>query len=269
MGNDNDQEKSKKENETDKGNEENTNKNEFDLTPDQVKDMVIEKRNLQALVDNLTLQNNTLQCQLAMYQQNANYIQGNFQNLKNTANFTMGQAAQQILFLQNQNQNLNKQIYQMKQNENALNFKINQLQFYCNKIQLMLLNKMQEISMKDNINSMQKMNMSTNNQIKNNNNNNNMNNFNYQRTENSINIIFNVNNKMKCPIAVFPNHKLGNVFSLALYQNGYTNFINIKNFTFHFNTQNISNCFYDNKEVSSINFGSLTFPCIEVSGNFN
>ena len=268
MGNDDNKEESKKEDETDKSNEENTNKNEFDLTPDQIQDMMVEKANLQDQVNNLTMQNNTLQCQLAMYQQNANFVQGNFQNLQNNANFTMGQAGQQILFLQNQNQTLMNQLYQMKQNENMLNFKINQMQFYCNKMQLMVLNKMQELSMKDNINSMQKMNTSSKNQIKNNNNMNNFN-FNYQRTENSINIIFNVNNKMKCPIAVFPNHKLGNVFILALYQNGYTNFINIKNFTFHFNTHNISNCFYDNKEVSSINFGSLTFPCIEVSGNFN
>ena len=266
MGNDENKGETKKEDQTNQGNGENTNKNEFDLTPDQIQEIMVEKANLADKVANLTIQNNTLRSQLTMYQQNANYMQGNYQNLQNTANFNMNQAGQQILFLQTQNQNLTNQIYQLKQNENALNFTIKQLQFYCNKIQLMLLNKMQELSMKDNINSMQKMNISSNNQMKNNNI---MNSFNYQRTENSINIIFNVNNKMKCPIAVFPNHKLLNVFSLALYQNGYTDFINIRNFIFRYNTTNISNYFYENKEVSSLNLGSLNCPVIEVSGNFN
>ena len=104
MGNDDNKEESKKEDETDKSNEENTNKNEFDLTPDQIQDMMVEKANLQDQVNNLTMQNNSLQCQLAMYQQNANFVQGNFQKLQNNANFTMGQADQQILFLQNHNQ---------------------------------------------------------------------------------------------------------------------------------------------------------------------
>ena len=71
---------------------------------------------------------------------------------------------------------------------------------------------------------------------------------------------------MKCPISTLPNHKLANIFTLALYQNGYTNFMNIKNFTFYFNTTNISKYFYNNQEVKDLPLNNQNFPIIEVSG---
>ena len=109
--------------------------------------------------------------------------------------------------------------------------------------------------MKENINSWQRMNININNKQ----------NFNYGKT-NSMTIIFNVNNTMKCPISVFPDHKLGNVFVLALYQNGYSDFVNIKKFSFRYNTFDISNFFYQNKEVRNLNFGGSALANIEVTG---
>ena len=109
--------------------------------------------------------------------------------------------------------------------------------------------------MKENINSWQRMNININNKQ----------NFNYGKT-NSMTIIFNVNNTMKCPISVFPDHKLGNVFVLALYQNGYSDFVNIKKFSFRYNTFDISNFFYQNKEVRNLNLGGSALANIEVTG---
>ena len=264
-------------NDTPKKNE-NENSNEtpkerkIDLTPDQIQDLMKSEADLQDKVSDLTAANTYLQEQLNIYQNNNAIIQGNLQNMNKFATLNMNQALQQIMILQNekeilknQNELLKNQVYQLKQNVNNLNLENDKLQFYCNKMQIMLLNHMQENSMKNNINSMQSLN-STPMNMNNNMNNNHNNNFNYQKTANSLNIIFNVNNKVRCPISTLPNHKLGNVFILALYQNGYTNFVNIRTFKFRYNTHDISNLFYENKEVKDFHF-NLGFPVVEVDGN--
>ena len=240
---------------------------EIDLTPDEIQEMMKSKADLEDKVTELTSENKVLKEQINIYENNNAVIQGNLQNMNRYATLNMNQAFQQIMLLKSQNEMLNNQIYQLKQNVNNLNIENNKLQFYCYKMQIMLLNNMQENSMKNNINSMQSLNSSPMNNNNNNMNNNHTGNFNYQKAANSLTIIFNVNNKMKCPVATFPNHKLGNIFVLALYQNGYTNFVNIRNFTFRYNTENISNLFYDNKEVKDFTF-SQGFPVIEVFGDF-
>ena len=266
-----------KENENN-NNEQTPQNREIDLTPDEIQDLMRQKSDLEIQVTQLTSANTTLSQQLNIYVNNNSIIQNNLQKMNNFATMNMSQAYQQILFLQNENKKLSNQIYQLKQNMEKLKQENNIMQFYCNKMQIMLLNQMQGNSMKNNINSMQSVNshpmnnncnnnMSNNNMSNNNMCNNNDRNFNYQKTSNSMNIIFNVNNKMKCPVSALPNHKLGNIFVLALYQNGYTNFVNIRNFSFRYNTQDISNLFYDNKEVSSYHFNQ-GFPVIEVNGNF-
>ena len=146
---------------------------------------------------------------------------------------------------------------------NKLRGENKQYKFYNNKLQLMLLNNMQDKKVNDNINSWQQMNNANNNNM---NNFNNQPNFNFQNNKNAKTIIFNVNNRMKCPISTLPNHKLANIFTLALYQNGYTNFMNIKNFTFYFNTTNISKYFYNNQEVKDLPLNNQNFPIIEVTG---
>ena len=268
-----------RQNENENNNNEQTPQNrEIDLTPDEIQDLMRQKSDLEIQVTQLTSANTTLSQQLNIYVNNNSIIQNNLQKMNNFATMNMSQAYQQILFLQNENKKLSNQIYQLKQNMEKLKQENNIMQFYCNKMQIMLLNQMQGNSMKNNINSMQSVNshpmnnncnnnMSNNNMCNNNMCNNNDRNFNYQKTSNSMNIIFNVNNKMKCPVSALPNHKLGNIFVLALYQNGYTNFVNIRNFSFRYNTQDISNLFYDNKEVSSYHFNQ-GFPVIEVNGNF-
>ena len=238
---------------------------EIDLTPDEIQDIMKSKADFEDKVAELTSENKVLKEQINIYENKNALIQGNLQNMSTYAALNMNQALQQIMLLKNQNEMLNNQVYQLKQNVNYLNSENNKLKFYCYKMQIMLLNHMQENSMKNNINSMQSLNSTPMNN--NNMNNRNASNFNYQRTTNSLNIIFNVNNKMRCPVASLPNHRLGNIFVLALYQNGYTNFINIRNFTFRYNTKNISNLFYDNKEVKDFTFNK-GFPVIEVSGNF-
>jgi hypothetical protein len=277
-------------NKTERENENNNNNNndqtpqnrEIDLTPDEIQNMMNEKADLEVQVSQLTLANNNLNEQLKIYQNNNYIIQNNLQKMNNFATMNMSQAYQQIMLLQNQNNNFQNQNKVLQNQNNTLLNKIKKLeldiknmqneyitmQFYLNKMQIMLLNQMQGNSMKNNINSMQSVNSTPiNNNSNNNMSNNNSSNFKYQKPSNAMNIIFNVNNGMKCPVSVLPNHKLGNIFILALYQNGYSNFVNIKNFRFHYNTQEISNLFYDNKEVSSYHFNQ-GFPVIEVNGNF-
>ena len=258
-------------------------------TPDQINEINIKNKQLEDQVTQLNSENNTLKQQLNTYLQN---MQGNYNQLQTTAFMNINQAKQNIMMLQNQililnqqNAILKQQNYKLNQNvsmlnnqKNILDGQITKYKFYCNKMQLMLLNKMQELSMKENINSWQRMNTPMNNSnsnINNNNNNNNINmnnnnNFNKQNFNcgmtNSMTIIFNVNNTMKCPISVFPDHKLGNVFVLALYQNGYSDFVNIKKFSFRYNTSDISNFFYQNNEVRNLNFGGSALANIEVTG---
>ena len=250
-------------------------------TPDQINEINIKNKQLEDQVTQLNSENDTLKQQLNTYLQN---MQGNYNKLQTTAFMNINQAMQNIMMLKNQigilnqqNAILRQQNYKLNQNvamlnnqKNSLDCEITKYKFYCNKMQLMLLNKMQELSMKENINSWQRMNTPMNNSNSNMNsninmNNNNKQNFNYRMT-NSMTIIFNVNNTMKCPISVFPDHKLGNVFVLALYQNGYSDFVNIKKFSFRYNTFDISNFFYQNKEVRNLNLGGSALANIEVTG---
>ena len=244
----------------------NENDNPDEMTPDKYRDLLETKANLETQITNLTSQNTYLQQQLNIFQCNNYTLKGNLNNLQNTSNMNLNQAIQQIQILNNQNSQLMTQNYNLQQQLNFSNVEIDKLKFYCNKMQLMLLNNMQKISMNDNINSWQKMNTLNNNMNNNFNNLNNTPNFNFQQANNSKTIIFNVNNKMKCPIATLPNHKLGNIFILALYQNGYSNFVDIQKFSFRYNANNISSFFYQNKEVRELQCLSGNFPIIEVSG---
>ena len=235
-------------------------------TPDQINEINIKNKQLEDQVTQLNSENDTLKQQLNTYLQN---MQGNYNKLQTTAFMNINQAMQNIMMLKNQigilnqqnailrqqNYQLNKNVTMLNNQKNSLDCEITKYKFYCNKMQLMLLNKMQELSMKENINSWQRMNININNKQ----------NFNYGKT-NSMTIIFNVNNTMKCPISVFPDHKLGNVFVLALYQNGYSDFVNIKKFSFRYNTFDISNFFYQNKEVRNLNLGGSALANIEVTG---
>ena len=240
---------------------------EIDLTPDQIQQLMESKANLEDQVADLKIQNNNLQKQLNIYQQNAYNIQGNFQNFQNQATINMAQAIQQINYLKTENSLLKNEKSNLQEEKNTLNFQLNQMKFYCNKMQIMLLNNMQQMPMKENINSWQQMNIPANNNFNNVNNMNQTPNFNYQKVANSYTIIFNVNNTTKYPVSVFPNHKLGNVFILALYQNGYTSFMDIRRFKFYYCAKNISNYFYENKEVKDLNLNFPSFPVIEVMGN--
>ena len=259
-------------------NENNENNNipkgrEIDLSPEEIQNLMESEANLRDKVNDLNKTNTYLQEQLNIYKNNNAIIQNNLQNINKSATLNLNQARQQIDLLQNQNllyKNQNdlfqKQILQLEQTVKNLNHENNVLKFSCNKMQIMLLNHMQEISMNNNINSMQSLNSTPMNNINNMNNNMNNQNFNNQKTANSLNLIFNINNKIRFPISTLPNHKLGNVFILALYQNGYTNFVNIRTFKFRYNTHDISNLFYENKEVKDFHF-NLGFPVVEVDGN--
>ena len=240
---------------------------EIGMTPDQIQELIEIKRNLELQVVDLNNQKNYLQQQLKIYQQNAFNMHGQYQNLNAQAKFNNIQASQQIAILQNQNSTLTQEKYNLNLLVNKLRGENEQYKFYNNKLQLMLLNNMQNKKVNDNINSWQQMNNANNNNMNNNMNNfNNQPNFNFQNNKNAKTIIFNVNNRMKCPISTLPNHKLANIFTLALYQNGYTNFMNIKNFTFYFNTTNISKYFYNNQEVKDLPLNNQNFPIIEVTG---
>ena len=240
---------------------------EIDLTPDQIQQLMVSKANLEDQVSNLKNQNINLQNQLNIYQQNAYNIQGNFQNFQNQATISMTQAIQQINLLKTQNALLMNEKSNLQKEKTSLNFQLNQMKFYFNKMQIMLLNNMQQMPMKENINSWQQMNIPANNNFNNVNNMNQTPNFNYQKVANSYTIIFNVNNTTKYPVSVLPNHKLGNIFILALYQNGYTSFMDIRRFKFYYCARNISNYFYENKEVKDLNLNFPSFPVIEVLGN--
>jgi len=245
----------------------NNNNQEIGITPDEIQNLREIKRNLETQVITLTNQNNLLQQQLNIFQQNNYNMQGQLQNVNATAFSNINQAQQQIKLLQNKNMMLIKENNDLKIKMNNLNGEIEKLKFYSNKLQIMLLDRMQKISMNDNINSLQQINGPfNNNNNANNNNMNNNSNFNFQNTANSRTIIFNVNNKMKCPVLALPNHKLGNIFMLILYQNGYSNFLNIRNFKFYYSTNNISNYFYNNQEVKDLPLNTLNYPVIEVTG---
>ena len=225
-------------------NENNENNNipkgrEIDLSPEEIQNLMESEAKLRDKVTDLNKANTYLQEQLNIYKNNNAIIQNNLQNVNKSATLNLKQALQQIALLQNQNDLFQKQILQLEQTVKNLNHENNVLKFSCNKMQIMLLNHMQEISMKNNINSMQSLNSTPMNNINNMNNNMNNQNFNNQKIANSLNLIFNINNKIRFLISTLPNHKLGNVFILALYQNGYTNFVNIRTFKFRYNNHDI------------------------------
>ena len=73
----------------------------------------------------------------------------NFQNFQNQATINMAQAIQRMNFLETQNQLLISEKCKLQVENNSLNFELNKAKFYCNKMQVMLLNCMQKISMKE------------------------------------------------------------------------------------------------------------------------
>jgi len=62
--------------------------------------------------------------------------------------------------------------------------------------------------------------------------------------EKIITIIFNYENKFKCPIVIFPNIRLMNIFSLVSIQIGDSVFSNIYGLAFYYNTENITSHFF-------------------------
>ena len=242
-------------------------KEEIGLTPQEVTELMISKANLEDKVVNLEKEIELLRAKLKNYE---NIAKGNMETLKNNANMNLAQALQNNIYLQNQTVALKNEKYNLQMSWNALNIENQQLKFYCYKMQIMLLNEMQKNSMKENVMNAQSLNTPSPNININKNMNNVMNinspNFNYRQNQGLMTIIFNIDNKMKFNISALPHHKLGNIFILALYQHGYSNFVNIKNFTFRYSTQNITKNFHDNLEVKSLQFNTQNCPVIEVTG---
>ena len=240
------------------------------LTPQEVNELLLQNANLNDQVSNLKKENRDLKIKLENYEKTAN---GQIQNISRAATMNMTQALTRIDFLQRQNNVLINERNNLQSNWNYLNIENNKLKFYNYKMQLMLLNQMQNTPMNDNIMAAKTLNTPQGNVNMNNMNNNKKNSmnfnspsFNYEKNKNMITIVFNIDNKIKCNISALPNHKLGNIFLLALYQNGYSNFININDFSFRYSTHNITNLFRENKEISAINTISNSLIVIDVSG---
>ena len=161
----------------------------------------------------------------------------------------------------------------LQSNWNYLNIENNKLKFYNYKMQLMLLNQMQNTPMNDNIMAAKTLNTPQGNVNMNNMNNNKKNSmnfnspsFNYEKNKNMITIKFNLGSNGEFTMTTISSVGLGNIFLLALYQNGYSNFININDFSFRYSTHNITNLFRENKEISAINTISNSLLVIDVSG---
>ena len=228
-------------------------------TPEDIKNIVLENGNLKNEVSNLKNEIIDLKNKLANYEKIA---KGQIQNINSIANMNLSQAYINIDCLQKQNNALLFERNNLQYEKERLKVENWQLKFNNYKMQLMLLNQMQNTSMKDNIMAAKNLNTPQGNANMNNNNNN----FNYNENKDMITIVFNINNKLKFNISTLPNHKLGNIFLLALYQNGYSNFININDFSFRYSTHNITNLFRENKEIRAINTISNSLLVIDVSG---
>ena len=228
-------------------------------TPEDIKNIVLENGNLKNEVSNLKNEIIDLKNKLANYEKIA---KGQIQNINSIANMNLSQAYINIDFLQKQNNALVFERNNLQYEKERLKVENWQLKFNNYKMQLMLLNQMQNTSMNDNIMAAKNLNTPQGNVNMNNNNH-----FNYNENKDMITIVFNINNKLKFNISTLPNHKLGNIFLLALYQNGYSNFINIKDFYFRYSTQNITNLFHENKEVKCINSNPKNFLVIDVTCN--
>lgn len=214
------------------------------LTPQEVDELLLQNANLNDQVSNLKKENRDLKIKLENYEKTAN---GQIQYISRAATMNINQALMKIDLLERQNNALINERNNLQSNWNYLNIENNKLIFYNYKMQLMLLNQMQNTPMNDNImaaktlNTIQgNVNMSNMNNNKKNSMNFNSPSFNYEKNKNMITIVFNIDNQIKCNISALPNHKLGNIFLLALYQNGYTNLININDFSFRYSTHNIT-----------------------------
>ena len=120
-------------------------------------------------------------------------------------------------------------------------------------------------------------NPSTNNNSFNNSFNNNANNYsscnsnNINRINNNFNnnkdrlstIVFSFENKVKCPIVIFPKSRLMDIFSLVSFQIGNSDYSDINKLIFHLNGADITRQFLNNDEVSCLNL-SFPSPIIEV-----
>ena len=248
------------------------NSNKSDLSPIELQNLIVERDSLKFLNKVLKDRIKDLEFELETYKANLPIGQNN-------ANLNVSQALGQINILSQQNNylkcinnNLNTEVFRLNQQIIKLNSENDKLKFYCNKMDLMLLNKMQQVSFLENMKMCQNFNCFPNNNIINNNNFNNgmMNNnqnFNYENMNNSKNIIFNVNNIFKCSMTVLPNNRLGDSFCLALYKNGFKNMINIKNYIFILNCKNLSSYFYENKKIRDINMYLENYARIDVFHN--
>ena len=88
------------------------------------------------------------------------------------------------------------------------------------------------------------------------------NNFNNNKDRIST-IIFSFENKTKCPIVIFPQSRLMDIFSLVSFQIGNNAYSDINNLIFHLNGVDITRQFLNNDEVSCLNL-SCPSPIIEV-----
>ena len=164
------------------------------------------------------------------------------------------------------------QLMLLSQNKNPINnnFNNNMLNSWRTQISNIVNNNPIKKSMNNNNFNIHYFNNSVNNNINSNFNNNN--NF----TKNLINnqdkiltIIFNFENKVKCPIAIFPKSRLMEIFSLVTIQIENCSYSNIYGLTFLYNSQDITSNFLNNDEVSCLNL-SFPSPVIEVikKGNY-
>ena len=89
------------------------------------------------------------------------------------------------------------------------------------------------------------------------------NNFRSNHQDRISTIIFSFENKVKCPIVIFPKSRLTEAYYLASVQIGDSSFSDIYKLIFHFNGVDITSRFLNNDEISCLNL-SFPSPIIEV-----
>ena len=89
------------------------------------------------------------------------------------------------------------------------------------------------------------------------------NNFRSNHQDRVSTIIFSFENKVRCPIVIFPKNRLMEAYYLASIQIGDSSFSDIYQLIFHYNGVDITSRFLNNDEISSLNL-SIPSPIIEV-----
>ena len=152
--------------------------------------------------------------------------------------------------LKNENKLLNKKINHYKEKEINYNKKIEELEQnnkslsdYCSDLQRTYTDKISFLEKQLYMAQCQQMCNNKNNNPK------------------KINLIFNINDIKKYPIIVSPNQKLFDIFQNICLAHNIN--VNLNKTRFKYNTQDITQYFFNNKEVSSLNL-ILDFPIIDV-----